>query len=254
MNSKAVIIKSEFDKIIKEEIGHILEENDCTEILSDEDMQRLGAELPPKDMYDRIMKACKGVKKPKRHNIKRIFVIAAIVAALAGGTSVVANKFFGMKIRVRNDMHSVSIVEEVGEVKEQWEAAPYEETIKKAEEYVGYEIAAPEYIPEEFHFEETRIVPEESVELIFLDSDDGRIEVRQEVKFENSSTASFIDSSSINTSTEAVGSFEILFVEYVQDELEIPWITAMWSDDKMSYELYSNIEKEELKKIILSMQ
>ncbi len=159
-----------------------------------------------------------------------------------------------MKIRVRKDMHSVSVIEEVGEAEQKWEEVPYEETIKKAEERFGYEIAAPEYIPEGFRFEETRIVPEESVTLLFLNSDDGKIEINQEVKFENSSTSTAIDSSSINTYTEAVGNFEILFVEYVQDELEIPWITAMWGDDKMSYELWSNLEKEEVKKIILSMQ
>ncbi len=253
MNSKAAMIKSEFDKIIKEEIGHILEKNDCTEILSDEDMQRLGAELPSKDMYDRIMKACKGVKQPKRHNIKRIFIIAAIAVSFVGGTGVVASKFFGTNLRVHKGMNSVNIIDG-GEPNKEGQDVPYEETVELAEENFGYEIAAPEYIPEGFHFEEIKTDPEESVELLFLNGDDGKIRIDQGIKFENSSIAMVVDSASINTSTEAIGNFEVLFVEYEQDELEIPWVTAVWSDDKMSYRIRTTVEKEEVKKIILSMQ
>ncbi len=252
MDNKSARIKSEFDKIIKEEIGHVLEENDCTEILSDDDMRRLGVQLPPEDMHDRIMQACKDNKPIRRHNIKRILVIAAIIAALAGGTGAMAYKFFDTNLFTQMRKRSVRIIEE-GEEAEVFKITE-KEVYSKVEEKLGIELLRPKYIPNGFFVDVIRTVDCESAKIIYIDAGDGKIEFTQKIKFENSSTSDLVDTISGNAETEEIGNFEVMFVEYMRGKTNIKWINAYWTDDNLKYTISTNIQKSEIKKIIENME
>ncbi len=252
MSNKSVRIKSEFDKIVKEEIDHILEENDRTDILNDDDMRRLGAQLPPEDMRDRIMKACKDDKKIRRRNIKRIFIIAAIIAVLASGTGVMAYRFFDVNLFARISKHSVRIVEAGGEA-ETFKITE-NDAYSEVEEKLGVKLMRPKYIPKGFYLSMVKLKQNSKAEIVYSNSSDDTIKIIQEKKFESSGKAAFIDSTSSFAKVEEVGNIEVMFVEYVQDETSITWVNAMWSDDSMTYKITSEIEKEEIKKIISEME
>lgn len=250
MDNRSAKIKSDFGKIIKEEIGHILEENDCAEILDDDDMRRLGAQLPPEDMHDRIMKACKDDKPVRKHNVKRIFIIAAIVATFAGGTGAMAYRFFGTNLFAQMSKHSVRIAE-AGE--EEIIEGSYKNAIKTAKESFGDELVIPDYIPKGFYIDEINIEPEDTVEIIYLNSNKDKVKITQEIKTSNFYTANLIDSSASETSVEKVGKYEVVIAEYLQDETEIKWIKALWNDEKLRYSITSNIQKDEILRIIEEM-
>ncbi len=252
MDKKSLRLKREFEEIIKNGAGLVIEETELIEPLSDEDMQRLGMELPPNDMYDRIIREGRKNKHIGKRGIRRILIIAAIISILACGSGALAFRFFSSNLLVKYNRHSI-IFTEAGIEAENYSGSE-KEAFNDAEKDLGKNLLKPGYMPKGFYLQKIDVEPGYSVEFTYVNSENLSVEIKQTLKNENSRTTVMIDSAAANSYVMIIGEYEINFAEYMRDRTEIQWVTAFWYDDELEYELTSNISRDEIEKIIQNME
>ncbi len=252
MDKKSLRLKREFEEIIKNGAGLVIEETELIEPLSDEDMQRLGMELPPNDMYDRIIREGRKNKHIGRRGIRRILIIAAIISILACGSGALAFKFFGSNLFAQNDKHSIRFIE-AGIETENYSGSE-KEAFSDAEKGLGKKILKPGYMPKGFYLQKFNVDPKDSAEFTYVNSENLSVRIQQALRDENSRTTMMVDSEEIKSSVMMIGEYEINFAEYARDRAEVQWVTAFWYDEELEYELTSNISRNEIEKIIQNME
>ncbi len=252
MNKKPLRLKKEFEEIIKNGAGLVMEEAELIEPISDEDMKRLGMDIPPNDMYDRIIREVRRNKHIGKRGIRRIFIIAAIISILACGSGAMAFRIFGSNLFVTYGKHSVNLTES-GIEAENYDGSE-KEAFSDAEKDLGKKLLKPGYMPKGFYLQRVDTDPEYSVEFTYVNQEDLSVKIQQTLRDEGSHMTVMIDSAEANSSVMMIGEYEINFVEYVRDGTDEWWIQAFWHDDELEYELTSNLSRDEVEKIIQKME
>lgn len=252
MDKKSLRLKREFEEIIKNGAGLVMEEAELIEPLSDEDMQRLGMDLPPNDMYDRIIREGRKNKHIGKRWIQKILIIAAIISILACSSGALAFKFFGSNLFAQNNKHSI-IFREAGVETENYGGSE-KEAFSTAEKDLGKKLLKPGYMPKGFYLQTVDVEQGDSAEFTYMNSENLSVKIQQTLRDENSHTTVMIDSAAANSYVMIIGEYEINFAEYVRDRAEVQWVKAFWHDDELEYELTSNISRDEIEKIIQNME
>lgn len=252
MDKKSLRLKREFEEIIKNGARLVVEETELIEPLSDEDMQRLRVNLPPNDMYDRIIRQERENKHIRKRKIKRILIIAAIIAIFAFASSAMAFKFFGARLFSQSNKHSIRFIENGIETEDY--SGTEKSAFSDAEKELGHEILRLGYIPEGFYLQTINVEPNDSAQFTYVNSESLSIRIKQTFRNENSHMAVMIDSAEANSSSVIIGGYEVDFVEYERDETAEQWIKAFWHDEVSEYELTSNISMDEIEKILQELK
>ena len=252
MDKKSLRLKREFEEIIKNGARLAVEETELIAPLSDEDMQRLGVNLPPNDMYDRIIRQERENKHIRKRKIKRILIIAAIISIFAFASSAMAFKFFGARLFSQSNKHSIRFIENGIETEDY--SGSEESAFIDAEKDLGHEILRLGYIPQGFNLQTINIKPNDSAQFTYANSENLSIRIKQTFRDENSLMSVVIDSAAANSYSKIIGGYEISFAEYVRDETTERWTSAFWHDDDSAYELTSNISEDEIEKILQELK
>ncbi len=252
MDKKSLRLKREFEEIIKNGAGLVMEETELIEPISDEDMQRLGMDLPPNDMYDRIIREVRKNKHIGKRGIRKILIIAAIVSILACGSGAMAFKLFGSDLFATYGKRSIYLTES-GIEAENYDGSE-KEAFSDAEKKLGKKLLKPGYMPKGFYLQAVDVEPEYYVEFTYVNSENSSVRIQQTLRDENSLMSAIIDSAEIKSSVMMIGKYEINFAEYVRDGTDEWWTQAFWHDDELDYELTSNISRDEVEKIIQKME
>ncbi len=252
MNKKSLRLKKEFEEIIKNGAGLLVEETELIEPISDEDMRRLGMELPPNDMYDRIIRDVKKNKHVGKRRIRKILIIAAIVSILACGSGAMAFRLFGSDLFVTYGKRSIYLTR-AGIEAENYDGSE-KEALSDAEKDLGKKLLKPGYMPKGFYLQAVDTKPGEEAKFTYVNSENLSVKIQQTLRDENSRMTVMIDSEEIKSSVMMIGEYEINLVEYARDGTDEWWIQAFWHDDELEYELTSNLSRDEVEKIIQNME
>lgn len=245
--------REEYDEIIKMSIEMNKENDDELKELTDEDVIKMGYELPPDDMYDRIIKAAEKeapFRKKKTHIKKSVLLVAIIaVIAIVGVVSGVKHYSFDIDGEVTENAIEFRGTNKNDYVYEADESAAYED----AEKALGTQILKPTYLPEGFKFDTIKTYPNDYIILRYK-SKDKRINLKQELLIDKPSTNSISDDNYGNFYTFNFNEQEVTTGEQKQLETDIIWLRAVWKDENITYTVDTNCNKEELEKFIKNLK
>ncbi len=245
-------------KIFDEAIAHSLREDfnryDDTTVLSDKEMLENGYTLPPEDMPKRIKQLCMKRKTAgkRSYNIKRIVLIAAIVAALVcGAMSVTAVRKYVIEIMgsVTGDSVEFMIGANIKRKYSGEELYAY----NRIEEGTGKKPLKPAYLPDGMTYSESNIVSENKV---LFKYGDGKRVVRLSVEYVSgdSSSGRSLSTSAAKVFTETVNGYEVSVTEYIRDEAGTFMTDVMWSADDFVYSITGDVGTDEMMKIVRGME
>lgn len=249
-------INSSFDEIIKMSVKMELEQEDNTPILTDGEMKAQGYSLPPDDMYERITDACgKNNRHKTRHRKtkwKRVIAIAAVIAILmCGMMSVQAVRVYIFKIihQITNNSIQFSCV---NEAEKQFDADE-SEAYKNAENSLGVSILRPTYLPDGFEFKQVKIYPSDHIVLIY-ENQDKSIKITQSLIKDYIDLGEMVDAKDGKVHKINIDGVDVTIGQYTQANTEEAWLEAVWNDEYLLNTIDTNLEVQELKKIISAME
>lgn len=250
-------LRKEFDSVIKMSINAELNIEDDTPVPTDEDMKERGYSLPPEDMYKRIKEACKEnssvVKKGKvKLSKKRILLIAAVIAIFTVGMlNASAVKVYILKTITKVTDNSVKIFGSNGGYVESTKESdnPY----KDAEDGLGVTLRKAEYLPVGMIIEDVKIIEDVRVKITYKDGAGRCIKLNAELIKDAGEFGRVINSADADIEDKQIGDKKVTFIYYTRANSE-EWIDAMWNDSEVSYNISTNIEKEEFEKFIDGMK
>lgn len=245
------------DEAIKLGVQLDLEKEDGEPILTDEDMHRLGIPLPPDDMYERIMNAYDTEKKQgaKKVRFKKLILVAVVL------TMVIASALSVQAVRVYLYQIGVHIMENGANLMGLNRGEPDvfdledEEAYKQAEETLQHKLLKPDYLPKGFKFQELKIYGDYKVRLLFT-SDDSIKTVRfeQQIISGEIGSGTILDTKTPIVFQDSINGYDVTIGELIQAETNATQLIGIWSDDELIYIIDTNLDKEELIKIIKSLK
>lgn len=240
-----------YDEIIKMSIKMSKESE--TKAITDEDVINMGYDLPPADMYDRIMKAAEqNPPRKKAVPMKKLLVIAAIII----GVLIIGIGAYGVKVYVYNIEGSVTenAIKFRGTNENEYAyEADESEAYKSAEEALGTAILKPTYMPEGFTFDSIRIYPKDYIVLVYK-KENKMIKIKQELLREQVMSERIGDEKYGNIYTFDFGKQKVSVGEQTQVETNVKWLKAVWKDEKLTYMADTNCSKKELEKFIKNLK
>lgn len=245
--------REEYDEIIKMSIEMNKENDDELKELTDEDVIKMGYELPPDDMYDRIIKAAEQSKpRIKRKSNTKIYVLAAVIA----GTLAIGFGAYGVRVYVYKIEGNVTenAIEFRGTNENAYTyEASESEAYKNAEDALGTKILKPTYLPEGFEFDKIKLYPDDSVILIYK-SNKKTIKLKQELITGQTLTKKSVDEKNGHIYTFNINEQEIEIGEQIQLNTNDKWLSACWNNQQLLYTIDTNCEKKELEKFIQNLK
>jgi len=246
--------REEYDEIIKMSIEMSKENDDELKELTDEDVIKMGYDLPPDDMYDRIIKTAEQSKPVKSvKTFRKIMVIAAIV---------VVTVILGIFVTSGVKHYSFDIDGEVTENAIEFRGTNkndyvYEadeiEAYKSAEEALGTAILKPTYLPDGFEFDTIKMYANDYI-ILRYQSKYKTIKFRQELLDNQTLTNSISDEKYGNLFTLDFNEYIVEVGEQTQLETKTPWLKAIWKDKNITYTIDTDCTIEELEKFIKNLK
>lgn len=245
------------DEAIKLGVQLDLEKEDSEPILTDEDMHRLGIPLPPDDMYERIMNAYDIEKKQGTKKVRfRKLVLVAVVL-----TMVIASALSVQAVRVYFYQVGVYIMENGANLMGLNRGEPDifdledEEAYKQAEETLQHKLLKPDYLPKGVKLQEIKIYGDYKVRVLFSNDDSSKmVKFEQEVISNEIGSGTILDTKTPIVFQDSINGHNVTIGELIQVETNATQLVGIWSDDESIYIIDTNLDKEELIKIIENLK
>ncbi len=244
--------REEYDEIIKMSIEMSKENDDEFKALTDEDVIKMGYDLPPDDMYERIIKAAEKHQRQKFTPMKKLVVLVAIIAlTLIAGVCItqgVKHYSFDIDGEVTENAIEFRGTNKNDYVYEADESAAY----KSAEEALGTTILKPTYLPDGFKFDTIKMYANDYIILAYR-SDNKSIKLKQELLREKTTSGKINDQKFGNLYTFGFKEQQVTVGEQKQLETDIIWLRAVWKDENKTYTVDTNCNKEDLEEFIKNL-
>ena len=238
------------DEIIK--MAFEAEKADTIPVLTDEDLEKEGIPLPPADMLDKIKSEYAQKKtKPSRIKLRIALVAAAILILIAGAIGIYGIK--GNLFNLTSNISENAIEFLGGNVGSYTATAEEKDAYTYAEDFLGTTILKPTYLPDGYFFDSMNRYADNRIMLIYKN---GKHEIRltQRLKRDNISNGENIDIKSGEHYTITDHNTTVIIGEHLHSETSPVWLDAIWSDEKLSYQITANCTKDELEKFILGLE
>lgn len=245
-----------YDELIKIALEKDLSKDDEIIVPTDEEIKAMGYPTPGADTFDRIMEKYEfrvqhGEKKNNKKVAKLFAIVAIIAATICGGLSVQAVRVYLFKIVNQITDNSIKIFN-TNEMVNSFDTDE-SEAYKNAEDAMGISLLKPYYLPDGMDFNDIKIYVDDHVILNYRN--EGKIiRFTQALKENAANLEESIDTLKGDVFTKVVGDKDITFAKYIQEETEIIWYEAVWSDDELYYYINTNVDEEELNKIIENLR
>lgn len=238
------------DEIIK--MAFEAEKADTIPVLTDEDLEKEGIPLPPADMLDKIKSEYAQKKtKPSRIKLRIALVAAAILILIAGAIGI-----YGIKGNLFNLTSNISenAIKFYGEnVGSHTATAEEKDAYTYAEDFLGTTILKPTYLPDGYSFDSMNRYQKDKIMMVYKNQDK-LIRLTQELKRDNISNGKNVDIESGTNYTLNAHNTTVIIGEHLHSETSSVWLDAIWSDEKLSYQITANCTKDELEKFILGLE
>lgn len=239
-------MKNTFDELIKQAISTDLNTPDATPVPTDEELINLGYTLPPEDMYDRIIRKC---RPTRRRNLKRLLIIAAVIAALlCGAMSVqaVRSYFYNMIYRVTDSSFSLR-----GSTASEPKSESDSEAIyKSVKEHFTQPVPVPDYIPKGYSLNKVKYLSKSRVRIIYGNESSDKIDFELLKLSPDTSNSMALDAADTQAFTETINGYEVMFAQYTRPGTDIQYVKALWDNDDFMFEITATVDINEVRKII----
>ncbi len=244
--------REEYDEIIRMSIEMSKENDGELKELTDEDVIKMGYDLPPDDMYDRIIKAAEEApfRKKKTHIKKSVLLVAIIaVIAIVGVVSGVKHYSFDIDGEVTENAIEFRGTNKNDYVYKADEIAAY----KSAEDALGTPILKPTYLPEGFKFDRIKLYPNDRIILMYK-SIDKSIKLTQKSLRDSITSGNISDTKNGDSASIEINDNIISLATYQQENTNIIWTSATWSNENIMFNVDTNCNKDELEKFIKNLK